>query len=217
MDESKWFATEKERFRKELEDNKLKQEETMKTHNDAYSKLTTYLELRTIELKNKKEVIKEMTDFQRENKLKPEETLMEQSAFKDLEGKHKTEMLSKEMQIGKKKNDLKTIRTNYGILKEEAEIMKVDFRKQQEVLEKIVNLKDEISNKNNLFEAQTQAFKASELAHERAKEYHIKSDVQLSQLKEEMLLNQKNLEQSMKEIKLKDLTIQQYLQRNREK
>ena len=146
---------------------------------------------------------------------------MEQSAFKDLERKHKTEMLSKEMQIGKKENDLKTIRTNYGILKEEAEIMKVDFRKQQEVLEKLVtysaNLKDEMSNKNKLFEAQTQALKASELAHERAKEYQAKSDVQLSQLKEEMLLNQKNLEQSMKEIKLKDLTIQQYLRRNREK
>ena len=78
-------------------------------------------------------------------------------------------------------------------------------------------MNDEASNKNELFEAQNQALKAAELAHENAKEYQVKSDAQISQLKEEMLLNQKNLEQSMKEIKLKDLTIQQYLQRNREK
>ena len=69
---------------------------------------------------------------------------MEQSAFKDLERKHKTEMLSKERQIGKKENDLKTIRTNYGILKEEAEIIKVDFRKQQEVLEKLIKFSENL-------------------------------------------------------------------------
>ena len=125
----------KERFRKELEDNKLKQEETIKTHSDAYSKLSADLEMRTIEWKTAKEV-KEITSYQ------SKETEMELSALKehvkDLEQKHESEMLSKKMQIGKKENDLETLSTNNDVLKEEADIMKVEFRKQQEVLEKLI-------------------------------------------------------------------------------
>ena len=86
-----------------------------------------------------------MTYFQRENELKLEETQMEQSSFKEIERKHKTEMLSKEKLA------------TYS-----------------------ANLKEEMSNKNKLFEAQTQALKASELAHEKAKEYQANSDFQLS-------------------------------------
>eukprot|EP00092_Neocalanus_flemingeri_P027396 GFUD01029712.1.p1 GENE.GFUD01029712.1~~GFUD01029712.1.p1 ORF type:complete len:509 (-),score=159.63 GFUD01029712.1:64-1590(-) len=152
-------------------------------------------------------IIKDLKLLNRERKNDLEQNRVHSENLKQ---KKILSMLNKGIQTEHKEIDINPQRYvhDYEIrLKENYEAL----QKQMKINE---NMKYEIDKKKKVFEAQNKALKALEQECEEEKKFKVQNGVELSQMKEEMLINQMNLEKSLNEIKLRDLKIQQHLTSN---